>query len=313
MGDIVTRLFDTDGFPPRRECGTGWTPELVWLHIGSDPFIRLAYLSIPLVLLYFVRRRQDLPFSRLFVLFALFILACGFTHAIDALIFYSPVYRLGGVVKLVTAVVSWATVIALVPVVPRALELMAVLAKAKTETAVHRPIREAQQTRLRGYIVAILAGVLAVLVRGSLDPFLQTDHLFIVSLLAVVFVSWRSGFGPGLATLLVSMAGITYFFVSPRNSWVVEGSGTSWRWRCSSTAGCAAPRWGRPSGSPGGGPRRPWPRRWPSGAGWRRRWPAARGSSSPCGSARPTCSTSTPSSPGPSGPRPRPSPSSTRS
>jgi two-component system, sensor histidine kinase and response regulator len=41
----------------------------------------------------------------------------------EAVIFWWPAYRLAGLIKLVTAVVSWATVIALVPVVPRALAL----------------------------------------------------------------------------------------------------------------------------------------------------------------------------------------------
>src|SRR4051812_11423748 len=118
MFEVLTGLFDTTGFSPRKACGTGWTQPLIWLHATSDLFIWLAYVSIPLVLFYFTRRR-DLPFSRLFVLFALFILACGTTHLIDALIFEYPVYRFAGVMKLVTAVVSWVTVIALIPIIPR--------------------------------------------------------------------------------------------------------------------------------------------------------------------------------------------------
>ncbi len=46
----------------------------------------------------------------------------------------------------------------------------------------------------RDYILAILLGVLAVLVRAALDPFLQSDHAFVLGLLAVVFVSWQCGF-----------------------------------------------------------------------------------------------------------------------
>src|SRR5687768_2057027 len=117
MLETVVGLFDTTGFVPRGECGT-WTPGLIWLHVGGDLFIWLAYLSIPLVLLYFTRRR-DLPYPRLFVLFALFILACGFGHLIEALMFQYPLYRLAGAWKVLTAAVSWATVLALIPVVPR--------------------------------------------------------------------------------------------------------------------------------------------------------------------------------------------------
>ncbi len=107
MFEIFTHLFDPTGFNPRRNCGEGWTQPLICLHILSDLLIWLAYVSIPLVLLYFTRRR-DLPFPRLFSLFALFILACGTTHLIEAIIFDFPVYRLSGVMKAITAVVSWA-------------------------------------------------------------------------------------------------------------------------------------------------------------------------------------------------------------
>src|SRR6476660_5904626 len=122
MLDFIVGLFDTSGFVPRQECGT-WTPGLMWLHIGGDLFIWLAYLSIPLILLYFTSRR-NLPYPRLFVLFALFILACGFGHLLEALMFRYPLYRLTGFWKALTAVVSWATVFALIPVVPRVLEAL---------------------------------------------------------------------------------------------------------------------------------------------------------------------------------------------
>jgi PAS domain S-box-containing protein len=222
-------LFDTTGFRPRAECGD-WSAGLMWLHIGSDLFIWLAYVSIPLVLIFFVRRRSDLPYPRLFVLFALFILFCGLTHFIEALIFYRPVYRLSGVVKFATAVVSWLTVAALVPVVPKALAMAATAGGVKpdTGTAAHRPLTGAPAVpsgRTRDYIVALLAGVLAVLVRAALDPFLESDHVFVLSLLAVAFVAWRSGFWPAMVTLMVSMLGIVYFFVPRRYTLQVEGLG----------------------------------------------------------------------------------------
>jgi PAS domain S-box-containing protein len=91
------------------------------LHIGSDVLIWLAYLTIPVVLIFFVRRRHDLPLPWMFWMFAAFIISCGFTHFLEAAAFYWPAYRLMGVVKLITAAVSWATVVGLVPMVPRAL------------------------------------------------------------------------------------------------------------------------------------------------------------------------------------------------
>lgn len=122
MIDFVTQLFDTEDFPPRWTCGN-WTEGHGWLHILSDLGVFSAYFAIPIVLAFFVARRKDLPFRRLFVLFAAFILLCGATHLMEAIIFWWPIYRFAGVLKLITAIVSWATVIALVPLVPKILAM----------------------------------------------------------------------------------------------------------------------------------------------------------------------------------------------
>ncbi|MBN9118482.1 MAG: PAS domain S-box protein [Planctomycetes bacterium] len=114
--------FASSGFVPRWQCGD-WPAWLGWTHILSDVAIWLAYLAIPLVLVYFVRRRRDAPFSGLFWLFGAFIVTCGTTHLLEAVIFFDPVYELSGAVKLATAVASWATVIALAPVLPKALAM----------------------------------------------------------------------------------------------------------------------------------------------------------------------------------------------
>ncbi|HYW82943.1 MAG TPA: PAS domain S-box protein, partial [Spirochaetia bacterium] len=120
--DLFTRLFDTSDFPRRWDCGS-WTPGLGWLHILSDLGVWSAYLAIPCILVYFVLRKKDMPFRAIFWLFGAFILACGTTHLMEAIIFWWPAYRLAGLIKLFTAIVSWATVIALVPLVPRALAM----------------------------------------------------------------------------------------------------------------------------------------------------------------------------------------------
>ncbi|MBY0232241.1 MAG: response regulator [Gemmataceae bacterium] len=124
MLDFLSRLFDSSDFTPRSRCGGfGSVPGVLPLHLVSDVAIWLAYLAIPAVLLFFVLRKRTLPFRAVFVLFGLFIVACGFTHFMEAVLVYDPLYRLAAAVKLVTAVVSWLTVIALVPVVPQVLAL----------------------------------------------------------------------------------------------------------------------------------------------------------------------------------------------
>ncbi len=122
MLSLLTRLVDTSGFPPRWSCGD-WTPLHGWLHILSDLAVWSAYVAIPCVLGYFLLRRRDIPFRAVFLLFVAFILACGTTHLMEAIIFWWPAYRLAGVIKLFTAIVSWGTVAALVQVTPKALAM----------------------------------------------------------------------------------------------------------------------------------------------------------------------------------------------
>ncbi len=180
MSNPLVFLFDTSGFPPRWQCGT-WTSWLGWMHIISDVLIWLAYLAIPVVLVWFVRRRRDLPFPALFWLFGLFIVFCGTTHLLEAIIFYEPVYRLAGVVKALTAVASWATVIALVPVLPRALalrtppELEREVASRTAELAdINAALRESESrhrdalTRLRAIVSTMSDGLIVAGADGTL-------------------------------------------------------------------------------------------------------------------------------------------------
>jgi hypothetical protein len=115
-------IFDTSNFPPRWYCGT-WSAALGWTHIVSDFAIFGAYSAIPLAIAYFVLRRRDVPFLPIFWLFVAFIFFCGFGHFVEAVIFWNPWYRFSGLVKACTAIVSWVTVIALIPVLPKALAL----------------------------------------------------------------------------------------------------------------------------------------------------------------------------------------------
>jgi PAS domain S-box-containing protein len=122
MSEFLSKLFDTSEFPARWTCGN-WTTAHGWLHILSDLGVWSAYVAIPCVLGYFILRRKDIPFRTIFLLFGAFILACGTTHLMEVLMFWWPAYRLAGIVKLFTAIVSWGTVLALVPVTPKALAM----------------------------------------------------------------------------------------------------------------------------------------------------------------------------------------------
>lgn len=120
--DVLFGLFDTSGFPARWYCGS-WSDALGWIHILSDIGIFAAYTAIPCILAYFILNKEDAPFPRILWLFCAFILACGMTHLVEAIIFWHPIYRFAGVGKLATAIISWATVLSLFPIVPQALSL----------------------------------------------------------------------------------------------------------------------------------------------------------------------------------------------
>jgi signal transduction histidine kinase len=119
---FLTTLFSSDGFMPHGFCYL-WSPGVLWLHLVSDSLIALAYSTIPVTLVYFVRKRRDLPFNWMFLCFGMFILTCGATHAMEVWTLWHATYWLSGAVKLVTAAASVSTAILLVRLMPQALAL----------------------------------------------------------------------------------------------------------------------------------------------------------------------------------------------
>jgi len=169
MPAFLSRLFDTSDFPARWHCGN-WTAAHGWTHIASDVAIFAAYAAIPAVLAYFVLRRKDVPFQNVFWLFVAFIFSCGFGHLLEATIFWHPWYRVAAVVKVITAVVSWATVLALIPILPRALALpgLAVVNRRLKEEIDERKRAEEAARRAESLKTAIL--------ESALDAIITMDH-----------------------------------------------------------------------------------------------------------------------------------------
>src|ERR1700689_4042881 len=95
-----------------------WKPGLIWLHAVSDSLIALAYFSIPVTLIYFIRKRRDLPFNSMFVCFGVFILACGATLIMEVWNLWHADYWLAGLIKAVTALASISTAILFVRLIP---------------------------------------------------------------------------------------------------------------------------------------------------------------------------------------------------
>ena len=120
--EFLRTLFSANDFMPHGFCYS-WNAGLVWLHVISDSLIALSYLSIPVTLVYFIRKRRDLPFNWMFVAFGVFILACGATHVMEVWTLWHATYWLSGAVKVVTAIASLTTAVLLVKLVPQALAL----------------------------------------------------------------------------------------------------------------------------------------------------------------------------------------------
>ena len=100
-----------------------WDSDVLWVHVISDALIALSYLSIPVLLVMVARRRKDIPFNWIFAAFSIFILACGATHAFSIVTIWKPLYRVEGVLKAITAIVSVITAILLARLIPTLLKI----------------------------------------------------------------------------------------------------------------------------------------------------------------------------------------------
>jgi signal transduction histidine kinase len=145
---FFSQLFGSGGFQPHGFC-YAWNTRLVWLHVLSDLLIAGAYFAIPLVLLWFFRKRHDIPFSWMFLLFGAFIMACGATHAMEVWNLWHAQYWLAGAVKALTAAASVGTAVLLTRLIPRILQVPNLSewaqANADLETRVAQRTRELRQ------------------------------------------------------------------------------------------------------------------------------------------------------------------------
>lgn len=122
MQEFLSNWGSASGFIPHGHCYL-WTPALLWTFVLAEGVIVLSYFSIPLGLMYFVRKRRDFQFNWIFVLFSLFIFACGTTHLMGIWTIWNPDYWLDAAIKAGTAAVSLITAVLLWPLIPKALKL----------------------------------------------------------------------------------------------------------------------------------------------------------------------------------------------
>lgn len=121
MANALNDFFSSD-YMPHGHCYF-WKPEILWLNVLSDLTIAFAYFSIPIALFYFVRKRPDLEFKGIFILFSLFIACCGITHLISIFVVWHGLYGIHGVSKFITAVISATTAFYVFKSMPLALKV----------------------------------------------------------------------------------------------------------------------------------------------------------------------------------------------
>ncbi|HEX2527361.1 MAG TPA: diguanylate cyclase [Geminicoccus sp.] len=119
---LLEYLFGAASFMPHGFCLL-WRPDLVALHVVADILTAVAYFSIPAALFMFQRRRKDLEFRAMLLLFVAFITLCGLSHLVGMITLWQPIYGLQGLIKLATGIVSVVTAIVLWRILPAALAL----------------------------------------------------------------------------------------------------------------------------------------------------------------------------------------------
>ncbi len=122
MLELVKNLLSPSQYIPHGHFYLWQTP-LVGLHLLSDALIAIAYFSIAAMLVYFVRKREDIPFSNLFKLFGAFIVLCGTGHLLDIWTLWHPAYWVSGAERAITALVSCYTALQLIELLPQFLAL----------------------------------------------------------------------------------------------------------------------------------------------------------------------------------------------
>ncbi|HLP89851.1 MAG TPA: ATP-binding protein [Nostocaceae cyanobacterium] len=137
--------ISSNSYIPHGHCYLWQTP-LVALHVVSDALIAIAYFSIPTMLIYFIYKRKDIPFSSVFALFGAFIVLCGFGHLLDIWTLWYPYYWVSGIERAITAFVSCFTALQLVDLLPKFLSLKSPEQLARLNQELEQQIAERKKT-----------------------------------------------------------------------------------------------------------------------------------------------------------------------
>lgn len=86
---------------------------------------------------------------------------------------------------------------------------------------------ESRSGEIRRYGLAIVAAVVALLLRGLLAPLLGENNPYHTLWAAVVFSAWYCGLGPSITCTLIGVFGVWYWFLPPGGSFRLDDPKTA--------------------------------------------------------------------------------------
>ena len=117
----VEQILD-GSFMPHGHC-LQWRPDLLSLYVIGDILTAIAYSIIPLALVYLVKKRTDLDYNWIFLMFATFIFLCGVSHFLSLINIWHGYYYIEGISKLATGIISIITAVMVWRLMPAALAI----------------------------------------------------------------------------------------------------------------------------------------------------------------------------------------------
>jgi PAS domain S-box-containing protein len=176
---LLIDFWDVKDLIPR-DYFLSWSRVLLWLHVAYDLLIALAYYSIPLILVNFIRKPENSPHPWLVVLFNGFIVTCGTLHLLSAVTISIPLYWLDDLLKVFTAILSIATVMLMTWIIPRSLSLpSATLMESETPPTITNVLLQKNIACTQQLMDSALDGIISMDHNGNITAWnAQAEHIF---------------------------------------------------------------------------------------------------------------------------------------
>ena len=118
---MLDTIFD-NSFMPHGYCFL-WRKDVLFMMIVGNALTFMSYALIPVALVQLVKKRKDLTFNGIFLLFAAFIAFCGITHGLEIVNIWQGYYFLQSAMQLMTGLVSAITAFTLWRLIPSILAI----------------------------------------------------------------------------------------------------------------------------------------------------------------------------------------------